>query len=214
MLKNFYALAWIVKFLILTPLLIAGFIPLFYVMDMNYGLMLIPIVIPFANFALIPFTRILGFATYLSPMVLTFGKDIKDYQLHNVQSFDYFVNFKWSERGRAAKRKLLRYYMEALLEIIRRIDTGELPESLVVVGNSYFFNERTTQKLGFTIGKANIYRILNSVISFVEISLLFSFTEGKLSLPKLWNVKKASITGTVLLEKKGVIERYYSLLGE
>ena len=170
------------------------------------------LVVPVLSFGLIPLMRILGMCTYLSPMVLTFGKDVKDYQLHNVMSFDYFINFKWSERGRIAKKKMLSYYFEALLEIIRRIETGELPETVNIVGNSYFFNERTATKLGFELSKASIYRVINSLFSIVEISLLYSFTEGKLTIPKLWKVKKAAITGAELVLKKDLLLRYVDKL--
>lgn len=212
MFRNFYSLPWIIKFVILLPLIIGGFILFKLVMDTGWGYLLLPLVLPFFGFALLPFCRITRMATYLSPMVITFGKDVKDYQLHNAQTFDYLVNFKWSERGRIAKQKMLRFYMEALLKIISDIESDVLPESVVVVGNSYFFNERTAGKLGFKVEKASFFRVLNSVFSFVEIALLYSFTEGKLKFPRLWEVKKASVTGSVLLQKKPEILRIHSLL--
>ncbi len=210
--KRFYALPWLVKFLILLPLVVVGTILLMLALDSGWGYLFLPFVLPVFGFALLPLCRITGLATYLSPMVMTFGKDVKDYQLHNCQTFDYLVNFKWSERGHAAKRKMLGFYMEALLTIIRKIEDDELPESVLVVGNSYFFNERTASKLGFTVEKGSFYRALNSILNFFEITYLYSFTEGKLKFPDLWKVQKASVSGKTLLEKKTQITRLHAML--
>ncbi len=38
---------------------------------------------------------------------------------------------------------------------------------------------------------------------------MYSLSQGKLSIPKLWNVKKASISGAKLVESKKVIEEIY-----
>lgn len=212
MLKNFYSLPWLVKLIILLPLVICGLIFLMYFLDTGYGYFVLPLLLPIGGFAILPMCRLFNMATYLSPMVMTFGKDVNDYQLHNCQTFDYLVNFKWSERGHKAKRKMLGFYMEALLSIIEKIETDELPESVVVVGNSYFFNERTASKLGFKVEKGSAYRALNSIINCFEIACLYSFTEGKLKFPNLWTIKKASVAGSTLLEKKEQILKIHSLL--
>jgi hypothetical protein len=38
---------------------------------------------------------------------------------------------------------------------------------------------------------------------------MYSLSKGKLSIPKLWNAKKASITGIQLIENKNQIEELY-----
>lgn len=210
MFKNFYSLPWIFQFLILFPFAILGLFILSTVVNLPFGYGLMFLSIPILNFSLIPLSRILKMSTYLSPMVLTFGKDVKDYQLHNVMSFDYLVNFKWSDRGRKAQRMIIGYYFEALLTIIDKIENGDLPRSIVVVGNSYFFNERTAQKLGFAISKGSFYRLLNSVLGCLDLIILYSFSQGKWSIPKFWKVKKVSINGEQLLLHKELIEKYHS----
>jgi len=200
------------KFFILLPMVLIGFFVFTKVIDLPFGYFLILFIVPILNFGIIPMSRILGLSTYLSPMVLTFGKDVKDYQIHNVMSFDYLINFKWSERGKTAQKKILAYYFEALLHIIHKIETNELPKSVKVVGNSYFFNARTAEKLGFTISKANVYRILNSIFGCIELILLYSFSQGKLSVPKFWKLRKVSISGEKLVLKKDLIQQYFDSL--
>jgi hypothetical protein len=41
---------------------------------------------------------------------------------------------------------------------------------------------------------------------------MYSLSQGKFSIPKLWNVKKASITGAKLIERKKLIEDLYEKL--
>ncbi len=38
---------------------------------------------------------------------------------------------------------------------------------------------------------------------------MYSLSQGKLSIPKIWNAKKASITGVKLIESKKLIEVLY-----
>lgn len=212
MIKNFYSFPWIVKVLILLPAGVLGMFILLTAIELPFGYFLIFFTVPFINFSIIPLSRLLGMSTYLSPMVMTFGKDVNDYQLHNVMSFDYVVNFKWSDRGPKAQRMIIAFYFEALLHIIDKIETGELPRTVNVVGNSYFFNDRTAQKLGFTISKASLYRILNSIFGCVELIMLYSFSQGKWSIPTFWKVKKVSILGEQLLANKNTIKAYHLAL--
>jgi hypothetical protein len=39
---------------------------------------------------------------------------------------------------------------------------------------------------------------------------MYSLSQGSFSIPKLWNAKKASISGAKLVENKKVIEALYS----
>ncbi|MEM7105757.1 MAG: hypothetical protein AAF502_21645, partial [Bacteroidota bacterium] len=48
--------------------------------------------------------------------------------------------------------------------------------------------------------------IFNSIVQFIELSYLYSFSKGKLVMPKLWKVKRAEITGSELVAKKGILE--------
>jgi len=60
--------------------------------------------------------------------------------------------------------------------------------------------------LGFTISNASSFWVINSAVQFIELSYLYSFSQGKWSIPKFWKVKRAEITGVDLLTKKEKLE--------
>ena len=111
-----------------------------------------------------------------------------------------------------AQKILLGHYFKALLTIIDRIENNQLSEEVKIVGHSYFFNERTAEKLGFTIGKAGSFWIINSILQFVELSHLYSFSQCKWAFPKFWKVKRAEITGSDLVKKKEILTGLVSKL--
>jgi hypothetical protein len=47
-------------------------------------------------------------------------------------------------------------------------------------------------------------------INFIDLIWMHSLSRGKLSIPKLWDAKKASISGAKLIEGKKVIEELYN----
>lgn len=203
---RFYDLPKPIQWIISILLIVLGFGAIIPIMSKTYGLLLIPFVAPFLNFVSVPFFRLIGYYKYLNPYVLSTIQNDKTYDLHNIFTFDYFVNFKWEDRGRKAQRILLGHYFKALLTIIDRIEKDQLSEEVKIVGNSYFFSDRTAKKLGFTIRKASPFWVFNSSIQFIELSYLYSFSQGKLVFPKFWKVKCAEISGSKLLTKKGLLE--------
>jgi hypothetical protein len=201
------ALQWIVSIL----LMLVGFgivAPLFL---KPYGLLLLPFIAPFFNLITVPFFRLIGYYKYLNPYVLSTVQTDKHYDLHNVFTFDYLLNFKWSDRGRYVQRMLLAHYFKALLTIVERIENGTLSPEVTIVGHSYFFNERTAKKLGFTLNKAPFFWVFNSALQFIELSYLYSFSQGKLALPKFWKVKRAEIKGSDLVAQKDTLEKLVSI---
>jgi len=159
-------------------LFIGGFGAMMPFLIKPYGILLLPIIAPIFNLLSVPFFRLIGYYKYLNPYVLSTVQTDKEYDLHNVFTFDYLVNFKWADRGKKVQKTLLGHYFKALLTIIEHIETGQLPPEVKIVGHSYFFSDRTAEKLGFTISK----------------------------MPKFWKVKRAEIIGSDLVKKKEYLE--------
>ena len=90
--------------------------------------------------------------------------------------------------------------------IIERIETEQLPPSVKIVGHSYFFGDRTAEKLGFTVSKAGSFWVINSCLQFIELTYLYSFSRGKLAFPKFWKVQRAEISGHNLVMKKAYLQ--------
>jgi len=204
--KRLYQLPKLIQWIIALILIVVGFGAIMPLLRKPYSLLLLPILAPFLNFVSVPFLRLIGYYKYLNPYVISTVQTDKQYDLHNIFTFDYLVNFKWSNRGKYAQRILLGHYFKALITIIERIESGQLSSKVKIVGHSYFFNNRTAEKLGFTITNASSFWVLNSAVQFIELSYLYSFSKGKWALPKFWKVKRAEITGSDLVTKKEILE--------
>ena len=187
-------------------LLIVGTGVLMPLLIKPYALLLLPILAPLLNLISVPFFRLIGYYKYLNPYVLSTVQTDKEYDLHNVFTFDYLVNFKWADRGKKVQKILLGHYFKALLTIIERIETGQLSPEVKIIGHSYFFSDRTAEKLGFTISKAASFWVINSAMQFIELTYLYSFSQGKWAMPKFWKVKRAEIVGSDLVKKKEFLE--------
>jgi hypothetical protein len=74
------------------------------------------------------------------------------------------------------------------------------------VGTSYFFNDSTLKKLGFQIEKASTFYRANLFINFIDLFWMYSLSRGKVSIPAMWDAKKASIQGAALVAQKGKFE--------
>ena len=110
------------------------------------------------------------------------------------------------------RNRILEYYIEGLLELIRQIENQKLPSVLIVRGSSYFCNDRTVEKLGFEHTKTSIFVKLNFMLNYLDLIWMYSFSRGKLTFPNLMNIKTATITGAHLVTKKEKILEIRAIL--
>jgi hypothetical protein len=150
--------------------------------------------------------------TYLSPMLLVFGASEKRYDLHNGTSFDYYFVMRKIKPGIAARKKILEYFLEGLLEIIDRIEKGKLPDTLKISGSSYFFSERTAKRLGFSITDAGIFAKINLLFNIVDLTWMYSYAKGKFTFPNFSKIRKAEIDGQTLVSKEDELIRLLNYL--
>lgn len=156
--------------------------------------------------------RLLGVYKYLSPMLLVFGANDKNYDIHSGTSFDYLCWLKWEDRGQVAREKIWGYFLEGLLAIAEEIENGKRPKSLVVSGTSYFFSENTAKRLGLSLEKPELFYRLNLYFNFIDLFWMYSFAWGRWRMPKLSEAKKAVITGEELLKQKPHLEKVLARL--
>lgn len=168
--------------------------------------------VPISQFLYTPLFKLTGGYTYYSPMLLGYMVNEQQIDLHSGTSFDYLFVFRNQRAGVSLRNKLLMYHCEGLLNIISQIENKRIPESVQIVGTSYFFNERTLQKLGFQIEKASLFYRANLFINFIDLFWMYSLSRGKVSFPALWDAKKAAIKGDKLVAQKKHLEMLYARL--
>lgn len=202
-------LQWIESIL----LLLLGFLPAFAIIEEGYTqslfYLLFIIYVPIGQFCFTPFFRLIGVYNYYSPMLLGYMANHLQIDLHSGGSFDYLFVMRKYKSGIELRNRLLIYHLEGLINLIQLIENKSIPETVNIVGTSYFFNNRTLHKMGFEILNPSFFYRLNLFVNFIDLIWMYSLSQGKLSIPKIWNAKKASISGAKLIESKKLIEELY-----
>ncbi|MEQ8925428.1 MAG: hypothetical protein RLO81_06410 [Fulvivirga sp.] len=166
------------------------------------AILLLFLITPVAQFLISPIMKLTGAYKYLSPMLLVYSPSTSKYDLHNGTSFDYLFFFKRKSKGSAWQSKLLIYYLDGLLEVINELENNVIPETIEIRGSSYFFSERTAQRLGFEIQETGFSEKFNIIINYLDLFWMYSLSKGKIHFPKLKDIKTATTTGQRLKEKK------------
>jgi hypothetical protein len=211
--NNFYKqpkkLQWFEAILLLS----IGFLPVLLIIEKGQSqpifYLLFIIYTPIVQFAFTPFFRLIGAYKYYSPMLLGYMANDREIDLHSGSSFDYLFVMRRYKPGIEMRNRLLMYHLEGLLRLIDLIENKSTPETVSIVGTSYFFNDRTLSKMGFEIVNPSLFYRLNLFINFIDLFWMYSLSQGKLTIPKVWNAKKAIISGTRLIESKKAIEELY-----
>ena len=167
------------------------------------------IYVPVGQFAFAPIFKLIGVCKYYFPMLLGYMANDHQIDLHSGGNFDYLFVMRKYRAGIEIRTNLLIYHIEGLIKIIQLVENKSIPETVNIVGTSYFFNDGTFSKMGFEIVNPSIFYRLNLFINFIDLIWMYSLSKEKFSIPKLWNAKKASISGYKLIESKKVIEDLY-----
>lgn len=208
--NDFYKQPKILQWIEAILLLLFGFLPALSIIEKGYSqpiyYLLFIIFIPVGQFAFTPLFRLIGVYRYYSPMLLGYMANDSQIDLHSGGSFDYLFVMRKYKAGVEMRNRLLMYHVEGLINLIQLIDNKSIPETVNIVGTSYFFKERTLSRMGFEIENPSLFYRLNLFVNFIDLIWMYSLSQGKLSIPKLWDVKKASISGAKLIESNKVIE--------
>ena len=211
--NDFYKQAKVLQWIEAISLLIIGFLPAMAIIELGYSqpiiYLLFIVYIPVGQFSSTPFFKLIGIYRYYSPMLLGYMANDRQIDLHSGGSFDYMIVMRKYKAGIEMRNRLMMFHLEGLVNLIHLIENKSIPETVNIVGTSYFFNDRTLRKMGFEIVNPSLFYRLNLFTNFIDILWMYSLSQGKLSIPKLWNAKKASIMGIQLIENKNLIEELY-----
>lgn len=211
--NDFYKQPRILQWIEAILLLLFGFLPALSIIEKGFSqpifYLLFIIYVPIGQFAFTPLFRLIGVYKYYSPMLLGYMANDRQIDLHSGGSFDYLFVMRKYKVGLEMRNRLLMYHLEGLINIINLIENNSIPNMVNIVGTSYFFSERTLNKFGFELKNPSLFYRLNLLINFIDLIWMYSLSKGKFSIPKLWNAKKASITGTKLIENKMQLQELY-----
>ena len=211
--NDFYKQPKILQWIEAILLFLFGFLPAFLIIEKGYSqpifYLLFITYVPLGQFAFTPLFTLIGVYKYYSPMLLGYMANDRQIDLHSGGSFDYLFVMRKYRAGIEIRTKLLFYHIEGLIKIIELIENKSIPETVNIVGTSYFFKDKTLSKMGFDIVNPSLFYRLNLFINFIDLIWMYSLSQGKLSIPNLWKAKKASISGDELIEGKKVIEDLY-----
>ena len=171
------------------------------------------VVVPLLQFLLTPLFTALGWYTYYSPMVVSFGRSERVIDLHNGTSFDYLLEMRGVTPGAAWKRRMLVHYLSALLHIIEGVEEGRLSPAVVVRGSSYFLSRRSAERLGFEVGETTLPERLNLGLNYLDLTWTYSLSNGRLTFPDLRNTSTVRTTGEQLVARKDQVLRYLRRVG-
>jgi hypothetical protein len=197
-------------------LVLVGFIPAIYIIELGYDqplyYLLFYIYLPIGQFCFTPLLKLAGMYRYYSPMLLGYNPSDQQIEIHNGTSFDYLFMMRHHKSGAALRHQLLAYYLEGLLNIIQQIEQGQIPETVEVTGTSYFFSDRSAERFGFQLSRPSWWKVLNIYSNFIDLTWMYSISRGKFTFPRLGEVRTAKISGKDLLQHKTIIERYHQVL--
>ncbi len=194
-------------------LLVIGFYPALVIIEFTYSHLIYSLLflfyLPIGQFATTPFWKLTGIYKYYSPMLMGYMPNDIQIDLHSGSSFDYLFVMRKYKSGKQCRNRLLTYHLEGLLNIISLIENDSVPKTIIISGTSYFFNERTLHKVGFELEKPSLFYRINLFVNAIDLIWMYSVSQGRFSIPKIWNAKKAIISGSILLGKKDIIEKLY-----
>lgn len=214
--NSFYKQPKLLQWIEAILLLIFGFYPAIIIIELGHSqalfYLLFFLYLPIGQFSTTPIFKLSGIYRYYSPMLLGYMSNKNQIDLHNGSSFDYLFVMRKFKSGNEFRNRILLYHLEGLMNIIKELEKGSIPESVHIVGTSYFFNTRTLNKFGFKLTQPSLFYRFNLLSNFIDLLWMYSVSQGKFSITKLWKANKASIDGGKLIESKEIIIDLYNKL--
>ncbi len=181
--------------------------------------LLLPVLLPLIVLITTPLMRVSGLYKYYSPLFLVLSETKTRFEIHSGPSIDYLIHLRGVAPGDQLKRSVLAFYLQGLLKMAEKIEgadtgakNGTKATDVAIVGTSYFFSDSSVERMGFKVSSGSLFQRFNLILNFPELTLLNSLAAGKLAIPNILKVKKATMTGQTLLEHREYIQRLYDRL--
>lgn len=170
------------------------------------------LLIPISQFAVSPLFTLLGIYQYVSPILLIYLPTQKSYELHHASSFDYVFLWQQMKHCPDRKKQILVYYLEGLINLIKLIEAKKVSADVVIEGNTYFVNKRTSRLMGLSLTEAGKFKKACLYLNFLDLLWMYSFTCKKLQLPSLNHAGYLKGSGHQLVANKHKLLSLYHRL--
>jgi hypothetical protein len=129
-----------------------------------------------------------GSLNYYSPLLI--GETVKNgiLKLHAGTLFDYYYVFSKKTSHSERKKQAFKGYIEGLVNLIELYETTR-PNPIKIKATSYIINSRTAKKIGLRKVKTNLLGRFILYFNYFNLLCSLSLMNGKLSFPKLNNVR-------------------------
>jgi len=168
--------------------------------------------VPVYSIAFMPILTLLGVADYKSELLFVTKDANKNYAIHFGSLFDCLFSGLFSGKRGKFKDLMLYFLIDGMLTIIHDIESGKIESEAEISGSSYFFNENTAKKFGFSSMKLLKSHKYILIANYLEILLVFSFSKGRLARPNFEDFKSVKTTGNELIKHKSYLEKLHKLL--
>jgi len=170
------------------------------------ALLLLPIIPVLESLLLTPLYRLNGRFVYYSKTLFITRTD-KGLQLHAGTLFDYVRLIHWHESGSKAQQKLIDQLLQGLLAMCDDIARGNIAPDTLISATSYFFNDRSATKLGFSAADVPVIERLNLEVAVLSLAVRLSIGKGRLSWPDLSKIRHIQTKAGNLLAHRATIMR-------
>lgn len=205
--KYAYSLTALFALLLIAPFLIWPVGPHYFLI----AALIIVLIAPLESLLLTPLYTITGRFNYLSPLLLA-TNSTTGIELHVGTLYDYANNLRKRDCGKRAQHIVLKHIFEGLLNTCKQIEVNEIARDTELSATSYFFSSKTAEKLGFKLTKTSKMEQFNLFSVYISLVIRLSFTRGRLTLPRVSEIKKITITADELLKRQEVIKSMLSLV--
>ena len=209
--NRFYRLPAWVHWPVATLMFGIGVAPWFAAFYWPYVLFLSPVLLSWHLFGTTPLMTLTGIYRSFSPGLFGLRLGPRVIDLHNGSLFDDLFAERTSP-VRSPRREALIDLFRGLLAAADDVRDGSIPPDVKIRGALTFFNERSAEKLGFTVEKLNLLDAIGAIMGLFDRTIRLSLRRGRLSFPHFSDFKLKSTTGEELVSNMGNIERLVARL--
>lgn len=157
------------------------------------------------HFLTTPLLKKINFYKYYTPLFLIVPYMPDRYEIHLGTSWDFF------KLPNINTKVYINYLAEGLLKLIDDIEHCKVKANSMFKGTTYYFKPKTLERFGFKSRKLKPIEFIFFLLSYVEMIILHSIANKKLTIIHFDNLYISTISAKELISKKSELEQFISV---